>query len=277
MDKYLVLTFKNARLFRTQDFSFDMYGSQKSADAKMFEEPITVHQISNMIHVLFGERPVPSKREVLFKKNDYLFEKANQSYLKIDSYKNYNEKHDRYDLSKEFMQTKKAVYNSHRSVGLVYWKRVSRYLGPEFYCYFLNELKNNFNITPADMTFEKVKAFLNERKDDERVLKIYEMLSSNRKSALFNYIFKNQNQINETAGVRLTVINGVAKCTKLSGEILVPVNDSDLELLQKSKGCATLLDGGLVFIKRIQSAHTLNVSKFQKVNQISLNKISYEN
>jgi len=66
MNKYLMLDFKNASLIRchkgTKDKIIDPVGDQYKTDRSVdmeFVEPITVQQISNMLHVLFGERPKP--------------------------------------------------------------------------------------------------------------------------------------------------------------------------------------------------------------------------
>ena len=51
MNKYLELSFQNAGLI--------LRGNR-------FVEPITIFQISNVIHVLFGERPVPTLNRVRY-------------------------------------------------------------------------------------------------------------------------------------------------------------------------------------------------------------------
>ena len=94
--KYLILEFNNAGFFinhrGTKDKIYDIDGSRKRSNQDNFEEPIHVNHISNMIHVLFGERPAPSNRFTFYGRVDYLFEKAQNSFIKIETYLFYNQK-----------------------------------------------------------------------------------------------------------------------------------------------------------------------------------------
>ena len=82
-NKYIKLSFRDAKLFpkniKTKDFTSDLSVASKNrlvlSRSKRcegvnnnFKEPITVHQISNMLHTLIGERPVPSFRKVFYNK-----------------------------------------------------------------------------------------------------------------------------------------------------------------------------------------------------------------
>jgi hypothetical protein len=90
VNKFLFLEFKNAGFFkkhkRTKDKIFDLSSTRNRKDEEEFEEPITYFQVSNILHVLFGERPVPSIRESLYSRNEYLVQKSLNSYIKINSY-----------------------------------------------------------------------------------------------------------------------------------------------------------------------------------------------
>ena len=74
--KYLELSFQNAGLIISDN------GRNVS---NRFVEPITIFQVSNVIHRLFGERPVPTFRQSNIPIIGYLFHKAAESYLKIDN------------------------------------------------------------------------------------------------------------------------------------------------------------------------------------------------
>ena len=132
MSKYLELHFRDAGLFRKhedcRDIMFNMAGREKRKSVTEFIEPITVHQISNMLHVLFGERPKPINRETEYNKIDYIFEKALASYLLIETYKTPNG-----EYYKETIQTKKSVHNAWNTVSYMNWQRVKRLLGNDFY------------------------------------------------------------------------------------------------------------------------------------------------
>ncbi len=56
------------RIKKTNDFIFDLNGKRQRRDTLFYKEPVTVHQVSNVLHVLFGERPKPSIRELTFLK-----------------------------------------------------------------------------------------------------------------------------------------------------------------------------------------------------------------
>ena len=66
MKYYLILTFKNAGWFpnnRGNDRISDITGNRKRNGSKQYVEPISSFHISNMLHVLLGERPKPSLRK----------------------------------------------------------------------------------------------------------------------------------------------------------------------------------------------------------------------
>jgi hypothetical protein len=67
--------------------------------------------------------------------------------------------------------------------------------------------------------------------------------------------------------IRLNIIDTKIN---LSGSIIVPVNDEDIEKIRNSKGCATLLDGGAVFIKGLKN--NVSVEGYTKVGDISMEK-----
>jgi hypothetical protein len=66
------------------------------------------------------------------------------------------------------------------------------------------------------------------------------------------------------------VNTGLESAVLLSGKILVPVNDQDIEILRNnSKGFATILDDGLVFIDSIKHENHISIQGFIKVETIS--------
>lgn len=275
MNKYLVLKFENATLFknkRTKDKIFDLLnGNRDRKDEQFFKEPITVYQISNMIHVLFGERPVPSLRKVLYSKNDYLFEKAKKSYLKIDNYMRFNDNKKEFEYTKEIIQTKKAVYNAWNPQSFLNWNRVFKLLEKDLYDEFLVILKEEFNISPKkDIFIDVVKIIKNSK--NKRLNDFYNKINKMGKTSLTNDINNDTVQINMNPRTTLTVNNGIEYITKFNGEILVPIDDNDIEKIKNNKGCATLLDGGLVYIKKIEDAKKLSIDGFKLVEEISTEK-----
>jgi hypothetical protein len=80
----------------------------------------------------------------------------------------------------------------------------------------------------------------------------------------------NISTFNKNGRTQLTIIKGIDTKINLSGSIIVPVNDEDIEKIKNSKGCATLLDGGAVFIKGLKN--NVSVEGYTKVGDISMEK-----
>ena len=273
MEKYLVLEFRNAGLFRkhrnTKDKMFDMGIRSERKDALEHIEPITSQQISNMLHVLFGKRPKPMNRETVYSADEYLIDKAKNSFLKITSYKN-----DKNQFFAESIQLKKSVHNAWNPVSYMNWNRVERLLGEELFNEFMLVIKEVFNLNREETTFNKVSVLILNTKD-ERLDNIFIELNKNGKKPLYDSIFGINNEptnINKNARTQLTVTSGLDKIIRLDGQILVPVDNNDIEILRNNKGCATILDGGLVLIKSVKSANSLDTNGFTLVGDISLEK-----
>jgi len=246
--------------------------------------------VSNVIHVLFGERPKPSLREVAFGNVGYYHDKALQSYLKIDSYKRtINDKktnEEREEFIGEMLQTKKVVQDAWSTNFFVYWERVSKMLGKDMYDEFTSLLSDLFQV--KDITEKYSFMELREEvllrgmvtKEEEKNTKktrldiFFDKLIKNKKSSLVTYFLydSRRNEINKAANIKVTVTIGTEKITKISGEIIIPVSDDDILKLSNHKGCATILDGGVVFIKGVLNANELNVSNHTKVSEISTEK-----
>jgi len=278
MENYLILKFENAGLFRngkgmkkTKDKVFCV--SQKNAlDRNKFSEfvePIVVNHISNMIHVLFGERPKSTNRYSPYDIIQYYYDKALDSYLKIDTYVS-----DKGFYTSEIVSLNKAVYNSWNPVSYMNWNRVHRLLEDELYNTFIKELSEILGFNVITKTFYDVKNILLKTKD-VRLDAIFKTLAENGKSPLYMSIYGISNQessINANVRTALTVTSSPFKVTRLCGEIIIPVSDEDIVKLKKNKGCATLLDGGLVTIKGIKHANMISVKGFKKMSDISLEK-----
>lgn len=269
-NKYLILGFKNAGLFRkhrnTKDKMFDMGERKERKDEPEFKEPITVHQISNMLHVLFGERPKPINRVTLYPNVPYLFEKAQNSYIRIDSYKN-----DKGKFHSETIQTKKSVGNAWNTQTYLSWERTRKLLGDELFDMFVKTIKEVYGFD-IDTPLEKVKPIILDNPDG-RVDAMFKLMKENKKKPIYDAIYGDSatsSSINMNPNTQLTVLTGLDSIIRLSGEIVVPVTDEDLKKIGENKGCATLLDGGLVYIKGKKSSNIINVDDFVPVHEISL-------
>jgi hypothetical protein len=245
---------------------------------KQFSQPITVHQISNLIHVLFNERPVPSHRECFYPKIDYLFEKAKDSFLKYTDcvgndglIKTTNKVKGEDQYITEKTKVSKAVWNSWNPSPQINWDIVKLYLGSqENIDWFFGEIIDLLGVNPLSYNVEKIRISLLTKNLD----KLFNGLTKIERSGLIRYIRDNQGQhiINVEKRYNLTVNSGIDNVVILNGEILVPINDEDIEKLKLSKGCATILDGGYVWIDSVKSAHEITSDGYEKVGDISTEK-----
>lgn len=285
MEEYfLVIKFKNAKHFpdkKTKDFCINVKNNNtgilpqsKRIEQESFIEPITVYQISNMIHVLLGERPVPTYRPVFYDKVDKYFKKAQNSYLKIDNYMAHNEKTNSDYYVPEIMQTKKSVWNSWQKFTYVNWKKIEKLLGEDFKK-FLDILENDFNIiNPTFYPCDKIKELVMDKSNESNIKNLFNFFSSIKKSAMISY-FKGKYpedycSINMNPNTTLTVLNGIERFISLNGTILIPVDKNDIERLKKCFVSPKLLDGGFVYIESITHKNELSSNNFRKVSDISL-------
>lgn len=274
MSKYLMLEFNNASLIRwhrgTKDKIFDPIGLGDKVERRIeteFVEPITAQQISGMLHVLFGERPKPMNRKTLYNRIEYLYEKAGECYLKFDNFTDSDGK-----FQSEIFQTNKSSWNSTQTVSYMNWNRVYKLLEDDLYKMFLDMVKDVFNHTPETITFvelaDKIKT-----STDSRVTEMFEILKKNNKTPLYSWVFGKPSEktaMNQNGRTQLTIIKGIDTKINLSGSIIVPVDDEDIERIGNSKGCATLLDGGAVFIRGLKN--NVSVEGYTKVSDISMEK-----
>jgi hypothetical protein len=292
-NKYLVLKFRNAKLFRNKkdgsckDYVNDIntkVGYRKRMDKQnnkfeeQFVEPITVYQVSNVIHTLFNERPVPSKRLSLYDKVDYLFEKAQNSFIKLtdtsfenEIVKTYNKNTGEYQFITEKIQVKKGVYNSWNPNPIINWEIIKQYLGSdENREWFFGNIIDLFNINPLEHDLEKVRLSLQVKNPKH----IINGLKERNLTALANFITKNTKteMIANNTRARLTVNTAIENVIILNGIILVPINDNDIEKLKISKGCATILDNGYLWIDSVKHDYELMTDGFTQLKNISTEK-----
>ena len=287
--RYLVLKFDNAKLFlnnrRTKDFVVNDRKMDKPIKRieyhENLKEPITVYQVSNVIHVLFGERPVPTYRDVFWKPINYYFNKANESFIKLENYKR-NMKDKLVNIT-EKTHIKKSVWCSINPISNINLHVVKRYLtlsnyDGNLYDFFVNESNKIFNQDIRFLSMKEIKKLYLNNKDD--VGFILETLKKYRRKPLVDYLIDENNNgnlitNNYSTGVIRTVNNGIDNVTVLCGTIYVPVNDDDIERLKNvSTGFCTILDGGNVYIESILEDYEIETDdNIIKVCDISTDKI----
>ena len=301
MDKYLLLNFTDAGLFKSHEVkthyidAIDDEGNKiilgngkfkKKAVKKAkgnFKEPITVHQITNVIHSLFGERPVPTLRPVHHKLSQYYIDKANDSFLRIDNHMVFHKKKNIFEYTTEKISTNKSKWNSFNAVADMNWFKVEKYLqsvvkindnfviaydefikecnilfGYNVRTKSLSDLKDNFKMIPES----KYTHILDILKGKNPLI-LY--ISDKNGSGVINQAYK--------YGLTRNINSGIDGISKLRGSIFVPVNDDDIERLRDvSTGTCTILDGGLVTIDSIQDSYEIELLDYKKVSEISTDK-----
>ena len=151
--KYLKLEFRNAGFFETdkytKDFVYDLNGRRKRTPSGQ-KVSISVNQVSNMLHVLLGERPSATYRDTLIDPIQSIRDIADKSMIKITTPRYFNDKKGVYYYGKEMIKTNKSVWNSWRiKPGTAYWKRIERLLTDDgdnsLYIELINILEKNLN------------------------------------------------------------------------------------------------------------------------------------
>lgn len=301
MNKYMVLSFSNAKLFRGKEKATDKkidllsgdgnnkcYGIKREV-SDMFVEPIAPNHVSNVLHTLFGERPVPSLRKCLYNRVDYYHQKAMDSYLKIDSPMASKEDGTKYYIG-ELMQTQKLAWDSFvafkRDKEKANWELIRKHIGSqEHFDEFVDRARKIIKEEPLHMCFVDAAHLLNESwkktKGKGLVNDLLEFLVSIGRTPVKHYITGETNPTFYKGLGRdaLTICRGIETNVKiLRGSIIVPVSDDDIERLkQYSKGHATILDGGLVKIESIVHKNFLEMDDdYRKVSDISSEKVKVE-
>lgn len=319
---YLELRFENAKLFRpTSKGGFKanpskthfLAGPLEDRQSMGYKEPITVNQISNIIHVLFGERPIPSFRFSVSKHNNDYFEKAKNSFLRYDTLNSVIDKKGEVKPIKQFISTAKAMGNSNIKSTYYTWTDIVYYLdiylgSPENMVNFDVMLKE-YGLDRVNHTFNGVldqiyksgnvknlfECLINVNRDGVKIKALFNdvlgyyqnkglLPKSSGKTTIMGYTFDSirlcsgaeiRSVENNIIGARYS--NGIATYENLCGDILIPITDEDIKIIEKNVGIATLLDGGLVTIKGIiPGLDPLIKKNYIKVGGISLEEIVFE-
>lgn len=282
--KYLVLNFRNATLFENNEGKKKLEKTEEGINKfvnysnNRFKEPITIYQISNVIHVLFGERPVPTFRKVPYSIISKYYKKASDSYLRIDNplikYNNGDN-----DYISEIMHTNKHQWNSTSKSVNINWYKVKKFLtnyatgNDNMFNVFIKDCNLFFNYNVLSKPVNVLKENFIKSKNHQFILS-----KLTGKKSLIDYLTNKNNDgsgINTSYsyGLMRTNNNGIEMIKKFYGKIYVPVSDEDIEILSNiSTGICTLLDGGLVNIESIKEDYEINDDKLVKVSNISIDK-----
>lgn len=290
--KYLKLTFKNSGFFNvhngTKDYVVDLNGVRKRKHVvlgKQQKASISVNQISNMLHVLMGERPSATYRETLISPIKEIFDMANASLIKINnprySYLDKKTNTNRFYYQSELINTRKSAWNSFsKTKDLVYWRRLENILTDDGDNSKYIEMVGLFsNILGYDVTrkpAEDVVCELRLKHPNNNIVEEFKK-KLDGKTPVIRFIEGNywssggNGDMNLNHRTLLTTNNGIEKIIRLSGEIILPLEDIYIEKIRNSKSTASLLDGGVVWIEDLIDEDDLNMADL--IDFIEINKL----
>jgi len=278
MTHYLILKFENAGLVygRSKHFVRSTYGNVGNIEVSEGHDcvtPIPYTLLSNILHKMCGEIPVPSKRPTIFHRSKVLDDIAKKSYVKYNIKPIANDKGYGYDNTEVFV-TAKYAYNAHQKVDTKFTlhdgrviERVGRYNWS--YLEKACDSKANFDIVCnflSDIIGEDCRKYtmkefitkLSEYWDSEDFkAKFTQFLTENKflSNAWVN-LFTNKSSSGSntsyTSKTPLLYTSGVSDIIYLDGQIVCPIDNEDvIQALHDNGGTATILEHGLVYIKKI--------------------------
>lgn len=296
MDKYLLLEFSSAKLFRNslKDGLVVDYKDEKGKISKrkkdydiseVFKYPITKYQVSNVLHTLFGKIPVPSLKKTILKVDGYLFEKAANSYIKLNIPHRETKSGDLRYIDEVHIR-RKPYWNAWRKSLSINWTILKAYLEDE-YDYIVDTMSS---IIGYDVLEHKLMDVVEDfSKLESDCVEFKNLLKEKKKTALFNVLFKNGSdsyselcrRVSGQIGLRgytaVTENKGLGSYITISGSILVPVSEEDLNAISSSKGVSTILDGGVVNISKLLNPHEISqemLEDFKLVSDIPCDRVS---
>lgn len=296
---YLVLKFENANLIRSVSISKKtkkrtgakqthllihggesngMSNIERVLDATGHDwiNPIPYTTLSNVLHCLCGEIPVPTKKRSLFKRNPIYDEIAKNSYVRYDVKPEFNDKG--YITNDEIYQTAKWAYDSNMTYtsffnlsdgtikemnGYYHWSNIKKNItyGTD-YEDLLKLIEEVIGVKPEDLsvpqvvyemskhynedTFkEKVDNFIKER---EKMVNGKKRILSCFYNLFFNKISTSGNIDLKTSNTPLALNNGIGGKLSLSGEIICEITDEIADKIRQNKGVANLLEFGIIYV-----------------------------
>lgn len=269
--KALIVRFRNARIFSDPRRSSDkMISGRVKVDRSIAprinipEGTLDTRHVSNLLHVLAGERPVPTLRKSCMQIDESLYNLARKSFVEVE------------EISRDETKTvRKAVKDSWNTVtlwyhlngkdvkikgGLIYHNRLQRYLNDDLYVHLIDVLKevSGCNDPCSDFSAHEAIEYLNAHNHDRRIRLLISKCRESQRSAIANLIEPNGNiasiDIHQGTGCKLNTLvvnSGIEKVRSISGTIYVPISsDVMLERFRNGGGVATFLEGGFAYIER---------------------------
>jgi hypothetical protein len=259
---YIRLSFKNAKLKKEGS------GYKSSFKDIDIDNPIGVNQVSNMLHVMFGLPPKPSKRKTVFERNETIYNIAKEiidkNYIRY-TYKGFD----------EFFITAKGCENSNINTEVIFNGKLVK--GHYTWNYFDRCFIHHKNLYIKIMSFFEdvigckdikkhytMEAFIKEfhkHLNDNNVIQFKRdnkcLYAKGKGSSgdplkapwwglIFNEDFTGSNLVYNSYTPVLNA-HGIGKVKSYDGEIVVPIEDEELLYKLKQYGTLpTILDGGVV-------------------------------
>lgn len=265
--KALIVKFISASVFsypeRSKDKVIDYskggyFPRQNYPYIKVPEGTLDIRHVNNLLHVLAGERPVPSLRQSFQKHIPEITAIAETAMVKVIK------------IAEESKTLRKSIKDSYQTAtlsyflngkwvqvkgGHIYYSRLKNFLGDDLFENFMAVLKQVSQNSKKEYTAKEAIELLNANNDNPIVNDFAVKCKESGKTSLYNLIAKNGNvasiSIHSSPSCPLnllTVNSDVTTVRKYSGTIYAKVDEKQLNIFQKGTGVATFLEGGYAFI-----------------------------
>lgn len=221
--------------------------------------------VSNMLHVLIGDRPVSSNRKTLYNRVNEIDDIVKNGYYKINNVFTYTDKNGTVRPQTEFTQGKKIQHNSHAKdlytkcdgkyvKGNITWSILKRKFlttDPDKYETIVNNLKkwcNDDNIVDNHTIVEALIMLRDSKYKDEAI----EFFKEIKITPFVNVIENNIDKIDFSSlnsfkcKLATRIVNQYPNFKiSINGEFIFNVDDDMYLKLIKGQHLATFLDGGV--------------------------------
>jgi hypothetical protein len=275
--KVLLIKFASAGIFpdtrRSLDKMYDLDGKTKRAESPRMLVPfkkLDWRHVSNVLHVLMGERPVPTIRKTLLQPDISIQEAAKKARVVIDTPCN-----ERGYEGVETMTGRKSAKDARQTArisyflggrpvqikgGLRYWTRLERMLGEALLNDLVRTVQTITHQRDATRSISAHRAIeiLHDHYDSPEVRAFCNNCIRAKRTALVNIIDPkgNTESIAFHTGVGSELNNmvnsGPENIVRISGTIFVPLDEELIRRLSQGCGAATILEGGLAYIEGIE-------------------------
>lgn len=251
------------KIINSEDFAKHYIMDTKGDDSLTIDEMFALHPIINMLHCLFGYRPVSDRRYSCYTQVSYIQNIAKNGFFKpaINLEK----------IKPECIQANIADYDSNRKITYMDWQYLKLYFKKKY-----NIEKGKYKFKNKTIPFEAlINTIFNkivllsgyESYDDISLRSALRIIGANENlfkelesffneleiedlGALYDLITSDKSHINHwNFGSSLFNTMRPLSMMCINGSFYFPVSDDDIKQLSKGKLCCSYLDGGLAEIE----------------------------